>query len=159
MLDFPGIGDLQPYETWKFRTSPESVFGVFPDLFRILLRKCLTVLGAPPNCKRNVFVIVSRRSVRSKVALLVHASSLFPLRLGCGRASRLQHELRVMSQLDLLKPSKPQNMKVTLKLPSTHIKECVTITHTQKLLLFREMVLGLFCSFPKSHIWVTFACH
>ena len=45
LLYFPGFGDLQPYETWKFRICSESVSGAFPDP----LRKCLTVLGAPPN--------------------------------------------------------------------------------------------------------------
>ena len=49
LLCFPGFGDLQPYETWKFRICSESVSGVFPDLFRISLRNCLTVLGAPPT--------------------------------------------------------------------------------------------------------------
>ena len=49
VLYFPGFRDLQPYETWKFRICSESVSGVFPDLFRISLRKCLTVLGAPPS--------------------------------------------------------------------------------------------------------------
>ena len=48
LLYFPGFGDLRPYETCKFRIFSESVSGVFPDLFRISLRKCLTVLGAPP---------------------------------------------------------------------------------------------------------------
>ena len=51
-LYFPGFGDLQPYETWKFRICCESVSRVFSDLFRISLRKCLTVLGAPPNICR-----------------------------------------------------------------------------------------------------------
>ena len=49
LLYFPGFGDLQPYETRKFRICSESVSGVFADSFRILLRKCLTVLGAPPT--------------------------------------------------------------------------------------------------------------
>ena len=49
LLYFPGFGDLQPYETWKFRICSESVSGVFPDLFRISHQKCLTVLGAPPT--------------------------------------------------------------------------------------------------------------
>ena len=56
MLYYPGFGDLQPYET--FRICSESGFGVFPDLFQISLKKCLTVLGwlskAPdPFCFRN----------------------------------------------------------------------------------------------------------
>ena len=46
----PGFRDLQPYETWKFRICSESVSGVFFfDFFQISLRKCLTVLGAPPT--------------------------------------------------------------------------------------------------------------
>ena len=49
LLHVPGFGDPQPYETWKFRICSESVSGVFPDLFRILFQKCLTVLGAPPK--------------------------------------------------------------------------------------------------------------
>ena len=49
LLYFPGFEDLQPYETCKFRICSESVSGVFPDLFRISLWKCLTVLGAPPT--------------------------------------------------------------------------------------------------------------
>ena len=50
MLYCPRFGDLQPYETWKFRICSESISGVFLDLFRILLRKSLTVLGAAPIC-------------------------------------------------------------------------------------------------------------
>ena len=42
LLYFPGFGDLQPYETWKFRVCSESVSRVFPDLFRISLQECLT---------------------------------------------------------------------------------------------------------------------
>ena len=30
LLYFHGFGDLQPYETWKFRICSESVHGVFP---------------------------------------------------------------------------------------------------------------------------------
>ena len=37
LLCVQGFGD---YETWKFRICSESVSGVFPDLFRILLWKC-----------------------------------------------------------------------------------------------------------------------
>ena len=48
LLYFQGFGDLQQYETWNFRICSESVPMVFPDLFRISLRNCLTVLGAPP---------------------------------------------------------------------------------------------------------------
>ena len=33
MLYFPAFGDLQLYETWKFRIRSETVSGVFPDLF------------------------------------------------------------------------------------------------------------------------------
>ena len=40
LLYFPGLGDLQPYETWKFRICSESVSTVFPDLLRIWVRKC-----------------------------------------------------------------------------------------------------------------------
>ena len=39
LLYFPGLGDLQPYETWKFRICSESVSRVFPDLLRIWVRK------------------------------------------------------------------------------------------------------------------------
>ena len=39
LLYFSGFRRLQPYETWKFRICSESVSGVFPDLFRISLRK------------------------------------------------------------------------------------------------------------------------
>ena len=31
---FQEFGDLQPYETWKFRICSENVSGVFPELFR-----------------------------------------------------------------------------------------------------------------------------
>ena len=31
----------------------ESIFGAFKDLFRVLLQKCLTVLGAPPKLTGN----------------------------------------------------------------------------------------------------------
>ena len=48
LLDFPGLGDLQPYETWKFRICSESVFWLFPDVFWVLLLKFLAVPGAPP---------------------------------------------------------------------------------------------------------------
>ena len=51
LLYFPGFWDLQPYETCKVRICSESVSRVFPDLFRISLRKCLIVLGAPPSTK------------------------------------------------------------------------------------------------------------
>ena len=66
LLYFRGFGDLQPYETWKFRICSESVSGVFPDLFRISLWKCLTVLGAgwylsPPYARRLASASPSRR--------------------------------------------------------------------------------------------------
>ena len=48
-LILQGLGNLQPCETWKVRICFESVSGVFPDSFPILLRKCLTVVGAPPT--------------------------------------------------------------------------------------------------------------
>ena len=54
LLYFPEFGDLQPYETWKFRIYSETISRAFPDLFRISLRKCLTVLGAPPNKTENL---------------------------------------------------------------------------------------------------------
>ena len=46
-------------ETWKFRTCSESVFRVFPDLFRISLRICSTVLGAPPTLIAHPLVRMS----------------------------------------------------------------------------------------------------
>ena len=39
MLDFPGFGDLQPYETWKFRICTESVSRVFPDFAPEMLNR------------------------------------------------------------------------------------------------------------------------
>ena len=84
LLYFPAFGDLQPYETWKFRICSESVSRVFPDFFRISLRKCLTVLGAPPKFDvgwggeflRGVFVFRARKR---------HININFLVRLGLGR--------------------------------------------------------------------------
>ena len=42
---FPGLRDLQPYETWKFQICSR----VFPESFRMLLWEYLTVLRAPPK--------------------------------------------------------------------------------------------------------------
>ena len=39
LLYFPGFGDLQPYETWKFRICSESVSGVFPDFAPEMLNR------------------------------------------------------------------------------------------------------------------------
>ena len=42
MLDFPGFGDLQPYETWKFRICSEhfrGVSGFVPDFIPEMLNR------------------------------------------------------------------------------------------------------------------------
>ena len=75
LLYFPGFGNLQPYEASKFRICSESVSGVFPDLFRILLRKCLTVLGATPS-STIFYGIIRTGLVFSVFGLVYFVSSL-----------------------------------------------------------------------------------
>ena len=38
LLYFPGFGDLQPYEKWKFRICSESVSGFVPDFTPEMLK-------------------------------------------------------------------------------------------------------------------------
>ena len=65
-------------ETKKFRICSESVSRVFPDLFRMSLRKCLTILGAPPStgCHAGTMLQTGRERERERGSAKVQHDSI-----------------------------------------------------------------------------------